>query len=238
VADLCRPDHWVRHVRDTVRFAAVMDRLYGLGVGACLEVGPDAALAPLTAESAPAGAETVPVLRRDQPEPVALLTALALLYSRGRPIDWSAAITPGTGLADLPTYAFQRRVYWLDPVAPVPSRRAGPVVAEPSSPDSGDEASAHRDRLVAADSAERTEILLRLLRELAAEVMRLDSPSQVPADVQVTDLGFTSLMAVDLRNRTVAATGLELPATLVYDHPTFEAIAAHVSGLMAGEENA
>ena len=117
VADLTSPDYWVEHVRRPVRFADGIEWLSGEGVTAFLELGPDAVLSAMAAETAP-DALTVPALRRDHGEETTLLTAVAGLHVHGTEVDW-AAFFAGTGArpVDLPTYAFQRRRFW--PAVPV-----------------------------------------------------------------------------------------------------------------------
>ncbi|WP_455753081.1 type I polyketide synthase, partial [Streptomyces antimycoticus] len=111
--ELCSPEYWVRHVRETVRFADGLDTLRGLGVSTFLELGPDGTLTAL------ADGDGLPVLRPDRPEPLTAMAALGGLYVRGVEVDW-AAVFPGARRVDLPTYAFQRERFWLEPTSDQP----------------------------------------------------------------------------------------------------------------------
>ncbi|AUG80451.1 hypothetical protein CFP65_5765 [Kitasatospora sp. MMS16-BH015] len=108
-------DYWVRQVRLPVRFADAVQTLSEQGVTVLLELGPDAVLAGLAQEVLD-GSDTaaVALLRRDRAEVVTAVGAVAQLHARGVPVDW-AAYFAGTGARriELPTYAFQRRRYWL-----------------------------------------------------------------------------------------------------------------------------
>ncbi|OLR93775.1 hypothetical protein BJP25_16155 [Actinokineospora bangkokensis] len=76
--------------------------------------------------------------------------------------------------------------------------------------------------------AERGEHLLRLVTTQAAAVLGYRKGEVPPADKAFRELGFDSVTAVDLRNRLGRATGLALPAALVFDHPTAAELAGHL----------
>ncbi|MFJ8166801.1 SDR family NAD(P)-dependent oxidoreductase, partial [Streptomyces sp. NPDC096136] len=108
-------DYWVRHVREAVRFADAVDGLALEGVRTFLEIGPGGVLTALAQELLDERALTVPVLRADRAEHLAVTSALARLHVHGTPVDW-AAVHAGRGARriDLPTYPFQYEHYWLD----------------------------------------------------------------------------------------------------------------------------
>ena len=179
--ELCDPGYWVRHVRETVRFAAGVRWLHARGVRLFLELGPEAVLAALCRECLAGGAEPgegqplegpsgqdtprdgkahddelpvvatdelpvvatdelpvvatddeplvvatddeLPVvatatLRKGRSEDRSLLEALGEIWVRGASVDWSRPFD-GTGArrVALPTYAFQRERFWLEPPA-------------------------------------------------------------------------------------------------------------------------
>ena len=75
--------------------------------------------------------------------------------------------------------------------------------------------------------------LVNLVRNHVAAVLAYPGPEAVDVDRAVSELGFDSLTAVELRNRLDAATGLRLSATLAFDHPTVTALAGHLHKVLA-----
>ncbi|MGW2811822.1 type I polyketide synthase, partial [Streptomyces sp. NPDC001450] len=255
--ELASPDYWTQHVRRPVRFADGIRTLEEQGVRRFLELGPDGTLTALAEESLHDDeAFVIPAVRKDRPEAPAFLAALAALHTRGLPVDWSPVFAAHHARrTELPTYAFQRRRYWLpDAVAGgAPSSAViGEAVVSVQTPGPEDGAGAAEDGLVAdaEDIAEVTSpphdrltglsprerhgALLELVRGHAADILSHDSADQVEPRRTFKDLGFESLTSVDLRNRLRAATGLRLPASLLFDHPTPEAVAGHLDALLSG----
>ncbi|MFF3801723.1 SDR family NAD(P)-dependent oxidoreductase [Streptomyces sp. NPDC002032] len=113
-------EYWYRNLREPVRFQETIQLLLDEGNTAFVEVSPHPVLMTAvqdTVANQPAGARAATVtatLRRNDGGTRRLLTSLAQLWTGGVHVDWDAVYATGaTGVVDLPTYAFQRRRYWL-----------------------------------------------------------------------------------------------------------------------------
>ena len=121
--------------------------------------------------------------------------------------------------------------------APSPAAHAQPDAesAAPAAPlPALAEAEALRAALSVALPDERTDLLVSFVRQAIARVLRLRDWQSLQRNQPLLDLGFDSLMAVELRN--VLRQGLELPrklpATLVFDYPSIAAIAAYLEKML------
>ncbi|MEU7363121.1 MULTISPECIES: type I polyketide synthase [Streptomyces] len=202
--------YWYRNLRRTVEFEPAVRHLSEAGYGVFIEVSAHPVLASAVEESV-GDVIVAGTLRRDDGGWDRLKRAAAELFVRGVDVDWSPLLS-GAARVALPTYSFQRQSYWFDRAAePVP---AATVVADTGLP-----------------------ALTDLVRSHAAAVLGYSAAEEVDVRLAFKALGFDSTSSLELRGRLAAATGLRLPAALVYNHPTVEGVAAFLHRALTGADD-
>ncbi|WP_249645181.1 type I polyketide synthase [Nocardia sputi] len=215
-------DYWADNVRHPVRFADAVHTAARDGQRLFLEIAPHSVLSGHVANCLGARA-AIPTLRRERPETRSLLNSVADLYTAGYPVDFGALYPDRRPVVSLPHYPWQRRRHWLD--TPEPPRDQVPV--EP----------VHwLEKLIGLPDGEQEAAIESAVRADAATVLQLSSPSDVPVDGKFTELGMDSLMTVQLRHELAARTGLALPSTLAFEHPTPRAITRYLLKIVAERE--
>ncbi|MEU6153514.1 thioester reductase domain-containing protein [Actinosynnema sp. NPDC047251] len=196
--------YWYRNLRGTVEFARSVAALADAGYGVFVEVSPHPVLQVSVQETAGDEVVLTGTLRRDEGGPETFLRALAVLHSRGVPVDWRRAF-PGARTVPLPTYAFQHERFWhvagsetLDTAALGLTAAGHPLLGAAVHLAGADEvlftsrvsarsvpwASADADGVVALPSAALLDVVLRAGDEVgcpAVRELRVDGPLALPA---------------------------------------------------------
>ncbi len=216
--------YWYDNLREQVLFEPAVRRLVDDGFRVFVEMSPHPVLAVPVQEIVEDtdGAVVLSSSHRDHSEVEAVVGSLAQLHVRGGAVDWGALIGSRRRV-DLPTYAFQRQRYWLNPA------QASADVAAAEVPASDDRIFTLSDELVGLTKAEAETLMLERVREHVAVVLGRPSGSTVDPDEAFRNIGFDSLLSVQLSKRLAAWTGLKLRANLALRHPSPRLVAAHIA---------
>ncbi|MEZ0090844.1 SDR family NAD(P)-dependent oxidoreductase [Streptacidiphilus sp. EB129] len=211
-------DYWCRNLRNAVRFADATAALLADGHRTLVEVSPHPVLTGALQETARQRGQHATVrgtLRRNQAGRLRMLTALGELFTDGVDPDWAAVAADSGGRpVEVPLLS-------ADP-ADSPGEVVTAAAPEPLA-----------ERLPTLTRAELRSELLALVGRTVADVLGLTGTVD-PASAFL-ELGLDSVGAVEVRNRLVEATGLRLPAALVFDHPRPAALADFLAAELTGD---
>ncbi len=195
------PGYYLRHIRETVRFAEGVGSLLGDGPIALLEVGPGQALATLARQHPQAATATTilsslpPAKAAGAGESAELMRTLGRLWLGGVEIDWSALHAGEIRQrVTLPGYPFQRERFCAARSLPEGTTRVGESALLPGNGivTAGLSAPALSPPLLVVGSISRPEHLLSELRTQLHKASGIDL-SSAPAAASFFDLGFDSL---------------------------------------------
>ncbi|MDX6741098.1 type I polyketide synthase [Actinocorallia sp. A-T 12471] len=219
--------YWYRNLRETVVFERTVRAAVQDGHGLFVEASPHPLLTAATGDIlGPTGGLAFGTLHRDRPGLRQFLLSLGRAQTSGAPVHWPQEW--GGDLADLPTYPFQRRSFWVAG-APLPGESEVPAEEAP-------ETAAEELPVTEEITALTFDAALRTVLSGAAVVLGYDGPEAIDPDAAFRDLGFDSAGAVEFRDRLAETTGVSLPSTLVFDHPTPRAVASLLTGSDAEAE--
>ncbi|MFI6298517.1 SDR family NAD(P)-dependent oxidoreductase [Nonomuraea sp. NPDC050790] len=249
--------YWYASLRRPVRFGQAVRVALEHDAGVFVECSPHPVLVSgvsETAEAAGRDVAAVGTLRREDGGAERVMRSLAEAYAGGAEVDWAGPCGGGR-LVDLPTYPFQRRRHRLAVPAGLNGGTQAGVLnrgthtgalnggthagalnggARSHAADLDGGRSSDAAASYGADQGFSGDVRELVLSTLAALLGHEDA-SGIEAARTFKNLGVESATALDLRNRLRAATGLRLPTSLLFDHPTPQKLIDHLRALLADE---
>lgn len=224
------PHYWAMHLRETVRFADAADTLLAMGTPLLLEVGPGQALATLIRQQAMPKAVTVLAGLTSQTNQVtvsrAMLATLGQLWINGAKPDWKAMYSAQKrARVKLPTYVFDRKRYWVDPIGTAPTGQ------QTSAATQTDLSPEHRIAQTPTTQM-RQPILQQRILELLERASGIDVTDVTP-DMTFLDIGLDSLLLTQLAQTFKKEFGVPITfRQLTSQFGTVGDVAAHLDSVL------
>jgi acyl transferase domain-containing protein/surfactin synthase thioesterase subunit/acyl carrier protein len=218
--DAMDAQHWVRNIREPVRFAEAIAPLITEKYTLFVEISPHPVLAGYITQcfrSADRAGVVLPSLRRQTADRETMLSTLGALYCHGYLVQWQKLYPQRERCIALPTYPWQRSRYWADGLSGSADIQTAPGLKglEPSQPQAAvptpTEAvswSISRPELVAAEPGDRPPLIASFYADLLGKVMGVSANH---IETPLLSLGLDSIMGVELYRHMESALGVAIP---------------------------
>ncbi|MEZ0115629.1 acyl transferase domain-containing protein [Catenulispora sp. EB89] len=223
--------YWYENLREKVLFESCVRRLVDDGFRVFAEMSPHPVLAVPVQEIVEELPDAVVLAsgRRDRDEVESVLGSLAQLHVRGGTVDFSALFGAARRV-DLPTYAFQRRQYWLRS----PDRTAAAAQSLVAAAADEDEPVVLPGLVAGLPPEQAAALVLEHVLATVAVVLGQPDGGSVDPDQEFKELGFDSLLAVELSKRLTAMTDIKFRPSLALKHPTPRLAAGYIAAALRG----
>jgi amino acid adenylation domain-containing protein len=221
------PGYWAGHMRRPVRFLDALQGVWSEGRHLMIETGPGRTLSTLAAQNPDRDRllPAIPSLPHAQATEASshhsMLEAFGLIWANGMPVDWARLGDAAPKARGLPTYPFQRKTFWVEPVDALSS----PTLPGPATP----QVATSKAETALADAPGTADAL----REMLAELSGIE-PAEMGGTVSFLGLGFDSLLLTqatrELSDRFGVAVSLR---ELIDGYATIDALAAHIDAVGA-----
>lgn len=214
--ELTNPNYWVANIRQPVRFADSVKKLFDRPEWIFLEVGPRNTLTTLSKQHPEISPDQVVIQsmrhpNQSQDDNIFIQNALGRLWSCGYPVDWKRVYKENPVYKiPIPTYAFQRTRCWIDPEIMGSNINSTTKEHEHSVDDIAEKNGAGQRNIV---------------NELTAIWEEFLGIENIKRDDNFFDLGGNSLVAVQLFDELKHRLGVKLPLSALFEAPTIEQFA-------------
>ncbi len=208
--ELTNPDYWANNIRQPVRFAEAVEKLFDKPEWILLEVGPRNTLTTLARQHPEISPTQIVVQsmrhpKQSQDDNVFAMAALGRLWSCGYPVEWERVYKENPVYKiSIPTYAFQRVRYWIDPEI---------MGSDLHSKTTNNEQAI--DKVHQQGSEKRN-----IKAELTAIWEEFLGIENIKQDDNFFDLGGNSLVALQLFDELKRKLGIRLPLSTLFEAPT------------------